>query len=77
MNLYLIKTTFYGQIELEQLSPNSCSSSDIVINRLHKLIKQEQKSNFKITFFYLYGAGTIALFCGTVIKTDLMNFLYS
>ena len=33
-------------------APNSCSYNDIAINRLHRLIEQEQANNFKELFFF-------------------------
>ena len=33
-------------------APNSCSCSDVAINRLDRLIEQEQANNFKELFFF-------------------------
>ena len=54
-------------------APNSCSYSDIAVNRKNRLIEQEQANSFKELFF-LDATGTIVLFCGTVVKTGLISF---
>ena len=53
-------------------APNSCLFSDNTIKRLCQLIEQEQINNFK-ELFYLHATGTVVLFCGKLIKTDLMD----
>ena len=55
---------------------NSCSYSDIAINRLDRSIEQEEANNFK-ELFSLDATETIVLSCGMVVKTDLMNFFHS
>ena len=57
-------------------APNSCSYSDIAINRLDQLIEQEQANNFKEHPFSVEASETVLLFCGMVVKTDLMIFFH-
>ena len=56
-------------------APSSCSISDNTIKRLYQLIEQEQVNNFK-ELFCLHATGTVVLFCGTLLKTDLMSCFF-
>ena len=57
-------------------APNSCSYSDIPINRFNQLIEQEQANNFKeLLFFRRYRVNFFVLWNGN--KDRLMTFFDS
>ena len=52
-------------------SPNSCSYSDIAINRIDRLIEQEQANNFKeLSFFGRYRDDCFVLWNGSKDRLD-------